>query len=122
MRKMPSEGILGVKSRGIRRWETGKRLMYVVSGGTIAGKRLGEPCRNGGAMIGRALKELAIASVRFYQRWISPSLGSHCRFHPSCSQYMILAIEKYGVVSGVARGLWRICRCHPWSPGGNDPP
>ncbi|MGV2335332.1 MAG UNVERIFIED_CONTAM: membrane protein insertion efficiency factor YidD [Planctomycetaceae bacterium] len=49
-------------------------------------------------------------------------MGRHCRFHPSCSQYMILAIEKYGVLRGTVQGTLRICRCHPWHPGGHDPP
>jgi hypothetical protein len=65
---------------------------------------------------------LLICLVRLYQLAISPWLGRHCRFHPSCSQYMILAIEKYGVIRGICRGTLRICRCHPWHPGGYDPP
>ncbi|MFM8189874.1 MAG: membrane protein insertion efficiency factor YidD [Pirellula sp.] len=60
--------------------------------------------------------------VRFYQRAISPLLWSHCRFSPTCSQYMIEAIQKYGPFRGVLKGLWRICRCHPLTPGGYDPP
>ena len=70
----------------------------------------------------RLPSRLLIGLVRLYQIGISPWLGRHCRFHPSCSQYMILAIEKYGVVSGIFRGTLRICRCHPWHPGGYDPP
>ncbi|MBU6239307.1 MAG: membrane protein insertion efficiency factor YidD [Planctomycetes bacterium] len=63
-----------------------------------------------------------IQMVRFYQRAISPLLWSSCRFTPTCSQYMILAIEKYGPIRGVWKGLWRITRCHPFHPGGFDPP
>lgn len=63
-----------------------------------------------------------IQMVRFYQRAISPLLWSSCRFTPTCSQYMILAIEKYGPIRGVFKGLWRIMRCHPFHPGGFDPP
>lgn len=70
------------------------------------------------SMISRAM----IALVRFYQRAISPLLGSQCRFSPTCSQYMIEAIEKYGPVRGVFKGTLRICRCHPFHPGGYDPP
>jgi putative membrane protein insertion efficiency factor len=70
------------------------------------------------SMISRAM----IALVRFYQRAISPLLGSQCRFAPTCSQYMIEAIEKYGPVRGVFKGTMRICRCHPFHPGGYDPP
>ncbi len=65
---------------------------------------------------------LLIACVRFYQLFIGPLLGKHCRFEPSCSDYYIQAVRKYGAVSGSARGAWRICRCHPWNPGGYDPP
>lgn len=64
----------------------------------------------------------AIALVRIYQITISPWLGPTCRFHPSCSHYMIQAIEKYGLLSGIWRGIKRLCRCHPFHPGGYDPP
>jgi putative membrane protein insertion efficiency factor len=63
-----------------------------------------------------------IALVRLYQSLISPLLGPRCRFHPSCSEYFILAVRKYGVLRGASKGVWRICRCHPWHPGGYDPP
>jgi putative membrane protein insertion efficiency factor len=63
-----------------------------------------------------------IALVRLYQFALSPIFGRQCRFHPTCSQYMILAVEKYGVLRGVPRGIWRICRCHPWGKGGEDWP
>lgn len=67
-------------------------------------------------------KKLAIALVRFYQRCISPLLGARCRFTPSCSHYMIGAIEKYGLMRGLRKGTWRILRCHPFNSGGYDPP
>jgi putative membrane protein insertion efficiency factor len=67
-------------------------------------------------------RALAIGLVRFYQRGISPLIGPRCRYVPSCSQYMIQAIEKYGLIGGVLRGLWRILRCNPFSHGGYDPP
>lgn len=63
-----------------------------------------------------------IALVRGYQKFLSPIFGGQCRFHPSCSQYFILAVEKYGVISGSLRGLWRILKCQPFHPGGYDPP
>jgi uncharacterized protein len=63
-----------------------------------------------------------IALVRGYQFTLSPLVGGQCRFHPSCSEYFILAVEKYGVLSGSVRGAWRILRCHPFHPGGYDPP
>lgn len=70
----------------------------------------------------RVPKAIAIGLVRFYQRGISPLIGPRCRYIPSCSQYMIEAIEKYGLISGILRGLWRIVRCNPFSHGGYDPP
>ncbi len=63
-----------------------------------------------------------VGAVRVYQWTLSPLLGPHCRFHPTCSQYFILAVEKYGVIRGTLRGLARIARCHPFHPGGDDPP
>lgn len=59
--------------------------------------------------------------VKFYQYWISPMLGNNCRFYPTCSQYMIDAIVKKGVVVGVALGVYRILRCNPLFNGGHDP-
>jgi hypothetical protein len=63
-----------------------------------------------------------ILAVRFYQRCLRPMLPATCRFQPSCSEYMILAVQKYGPARGAWRGVRRICRCHPWHPGGYDPP
>jgi putative membrane protein insertion efficiency factor len=65
---------------------------------------------------------LLILAVRLYQILLSPLLGRHCRFTPSCSEYFIRAVKKYGALSGTVRGLWRICRCNPFHPGGYDPP
>ena len=58
---------------------------------------------------------------RGYQFLISPMLGGHCRFYPSCSCYASPAIERYGVLRGGWLSLRRLSRCHPWSPGGLDP-
>jgi hypothetical protein len=63
-----------------------------------------------------------IAMVRLYQCVLSPLFGQRCRFEPSCSAYFIGAVEKYGVIRGTVRGIRRICRCHPFHPGGFDPP
>lgn len=65
---------------------------------------------------------LLIALVRLYQLTLSPLLGRQCRFHPTCSQYFILAVQKYGALRGAWRGVRRILRCHPWHPGGEDWP
>jgi putative membrane protein insertion efficiency factor len=63
-----------------------------------------------------------VASVRMYQLLLRPMLPSVCRFQPSCSEYFIQAVRRYGPLHGSRKGLGRICRCHPWNPGGYDPP
>ncbi len=63
-----------------------------------------------------------ILLVRGYQLVLGPWLGGHCRYQPTCSQYFIQAVRKYGALSGAARGVWRICRCHPLHRSGYDPP
>ena len=63
-----------------------------------------------------------IACVRGYQALLRPVLPTVCRFQPSCSEYFILAVQKYGPWHGALRGMGRICRCHPWHRGGYDPP
>jgi putative membrane protein insertion efficiency factor len=63
-----------------------------------------------------------IALVRCYQVALRPLLPTVCRFQPSCSEYFILAVSKYGLVQGGWRGICRICRCNPWYTGGYDPP
>jgi putative membrane protein insertion efficiency factor len=60
--------------------------------------------------------------VRAYQYTLGPFLGPVCRFEPSCSRYMIGALQKYGALRGLWRGTRRILRCHPWNAGGYDPP
>jgi len=65
---------------------------------------------------------ILIGLVRLYQFFLSPLLGRHCRFEPTCSRYFIEAVRKYGAIRGALKGIWRICRCNPWTPGGYDPP
>ena len=67
------------------------------------------------------MRTITLALIRFYQRFISPMLGSNCRYHPTCSHYTYEAIERYGVTKGGWMGVKRISRCHPWHPGGYDP-
>jgi hypothetical protein len=67
------------------------------------------------------MKHVLIALVRFYQYAISPMLGRRCRYFPTCSEYTVDAIQKYGALKGGWLGAKRICRCHPWHPGGYDP-
>ncbi len=70
----------------------------------------------------RAITAILIAMIRLYQVTLSPLLGPACRFEPTCSRYMVESLRKYGAVKGLGRGLRRISRCHPWDPGGYDPP
>lgn len=64
---------------------------------------------------------LAIALIRFYQKFVSPGLPPRCRFAPSCSEYTLEAVQRYGVLKGAWLGVRRLARCHPWHPGGFDP-
>jgi len=67
------------------------------------------------------LAKVFILAIRFYQIVFSPLLAPSCRFHPSCSQYALTAIERHGPFRGVWLGLKRLARCHPFHPGGYDP-
>ncbi|MBL8827298.1 MAG: membrane protein insertion efficiency factor YidD [Planctomycetaceae bacterium] len=66
--------------------------------------------------------QFLIFGVRLYQIFLSPIFGRFCRFQPTCSNYFIGAVQKYGAVRGSIKGIARICRCHPFHPGGYDPP
>jgi putative membrane protein insertion efficiency factor len=59
--------------------------------------------------------------IRFYQRFISPLFGPRCRFYPSCSEYALQAVQKYGAIRGSCMAAWRLLRCNPFNPGGYDP-
>jgi putative membrane protein insertion efficiency factor len=65
---------------------------------------------------------LLIQFVRFYQRAISPWIGPNCRFTPTCSNYTIQALKKYGLIVGGWKSFWRILRCNPFGGSGHDPP
>lgn len=67
------------------------------------------------------LKIIFIFPIRVYQKLISPLLGPTCRYEPSCSHYMIGAINEWGIIKGIFLGLKRIGRCHPWGGHGHDP-
>tara|TARA_A100001011_G_scaffold356877_1_gene401274 strand:- start:1973 stop:2209 length:237 start_codon:yes stop_codon:yes gene_type:complete len=67
------------------------------------------------------IKKILIKIIRLYQLILSPLLGSNCRFEPTCSQYVIEAVEMYGVLQGSVMGIKRLFKCHPWHMGGFDP-
>jgi putative membrane protein insertion efficiency factor len=67
------------------------------------------------------MKKLAISTLRFYKTYLSPFLPSSCRFYPTCSEYAMEAINKYGVLKGSIKGIYRILRCNPFNRGGYDP-
>ena len=64
---------------------------------------------------------MLLALIRGYQYAISPLLGRNCRYFPTCSEYAAEAVTKYGAIRGGWLGVKRVCRCHPWHPGGYDP-
>lgn len=67
------------------------------------------------------MKKIMIGLIKFYRKQISPMSPPKCKYIPTCSQYAIEAIEKYGVIKGGFMALWRILRCNPFSRGGYDP-
>jgi len=68
------------------------------------------------------IKEFFLKIIKFYQEFISPLLGEHCRFYPTCSSYCHSAVKKYGTLKGISLTIKRILRCHPFSQGGIDFP
>jgi putative membrane protein insertion efficiency factor len=67
------------------------------------------------------MRFLLIAIIKFYKYFISPLLGSNCRFYPSCSSYSIEALQRYGAIIGSYLTLRRLLKCHPFHQGGIDP-
>ena len=63
------------------------------------------------------MKKLLISLIKLYSFLISPLLGKNCRFHPTCSGYMVHAIDRHGVIKGLLLGIKRILKCHPWHKG-----
>jgi uncharacterized protein len=68
-----------------------------------------------------ATRAIATLPIRLYQRLISPALGQRCRYYPSCSEYAVQAIARFGILRGLVLAGWRLLRCNPWSHGGLDP-
>jgi uncharacterized protein len=69
----------------------------------------------------QGLRRLAVLPIRAYQRIVSPFLGPRCRYYPSCSDYAVQAIGRFGILRGLVLAGWRLLRCNPWSRGGFDP-
>ncbi len=67
------------------------------------------------------MKKILIFIIRLYQKYISPLKGPRCRFYPTCSEYAVQAILRYGVWKGTIKSIIRILKCHPFHPGGYDP-
>jgi len=67
------------------------------------------------------MKRLLVGMIRFYKKYISSGLPPSCKYHPTCSQYAIDALERFGAVRGTILAAWRILRCNPFSRGGFDP-
>ena len=87
----------------------------------------GERPRSGGTMqkkygAAELPRIIALALITVYQRVVSPLFGPRCRFEPSCSRYTAVCIERFGLWRGVLFGAQRLGRCHPFHPGGYDPP
>ena len=68
------------------------------------------------------LKKFVIKFLKGYQKFISPIYPPSCRYYPTCSQYSIEAVEKYGVAKGLLKAIWRVIRCNPFAKGGIDKP
>lgn len=68
------------------------------------------------------MKKIFIKLIKGYQKIVSPLIGKHCRFYPSCSEYIIETIEKQGLFKGIIKGCKRILKCHPLHQGGIDLP
>jgi len=68
------------------------------------------------------VKRLVIFLIELYQKFISPLTPNKCRYYPTCSNYAVMAIEKYGLIKGGAKALYRVLRCNPFSKGGVDYP
>jgi putative membrane protein insertion efficiency factor len=66
-------------------------------------------------------RSATVAILRAYQRWVSPAFGPRCRYYPSCSEYAVQAVQRFGILRGLVLAGWRLLRCNPLSHGGFDP-
>jgi hypothetical protein len=67
------------------------------------------------------LRTLFVLPIKLYQKIVSPIMGPRCKYYPSCSEYAVQAISKFGILRGLVLAGWRLLRCNPWSHGGFDP-
>jgi uncharacterized protein len=67
------------------------------------------------------LRRIAVLPIRAYQLLFSPMVGQRCKYYPSCSEYAVQAVQRYGILRGLVLAGWRLLRCNPWSRGGFDP-
>ena len=66
-------------------------------------------------------RRLVVLPIRLYQLLLSPLVGERCKYYPSCSEYAVQAISRFGILRGLVLAGWRLLRCNPWSRGGYDP-
>jgi hypothetical protein len=66
-------------------------------------------------------RRLVVLPIRTYQLLLSPLVGERCKYYPSCSEYAVQAISRFGILRGLVLAGWRLLRCNPWSRGGYDP-
>ncbi|MGO9955296.1 MAG: membrane protein insertion efficiency factor YidD [Solirubrobacteraceae bacterium] len=67
------------------------------------------------------LRKIVVFPIRVYQMLLSPAIGDHCKYYPSCSEYAAQAVDRFGILRGLVLAGWRLLRCNPWSHGGYDP-
>jgi hypothetical protein len=71
--------------------------------------------------VARASRAAVTAPIKLYQKTVSPLIGQRCRYYPSCSEYAVQSISKFGILRGLVLAGWRLLRCNPFSRGGFDP-
>jgi uncharacterized protein len=69
----------------------------------------------------KPIRWVVLLPLRAYQLLVSPLLGNRCKYYPSCSEYAVQAIDRFGILRGLVLAGWRLLRCNPWSHGGFDP-
>jgi uncharacterized protein len=67
-------------------------------------------------------RRIALAPILAYQRWLSPGMGAHCRYEPTCSHYAVQAVDQFGILRGLVLATWRVARCNPFGGTGIDRP